>query len=372
MHRGVQEFLSWIRKNPGFPGLAMRGPATAIELGAMEERIVSPLPADLRLVLARHNGGALPTGRLLSAGRRGEGSMLDALEELAGHVGRSVDDPELMLPFYRMDDGGILAFDRSAGPVSDTWPVVDFYPDSGALRLVYRPFDGFCRLCVAEWNDPQFESEFTLERYLESGERHVRIEPDVSVAHATVAHALRRAGKPEDALSAYLEAARCVPSQPWCDWEALKIAVLIGDVRSALEAAQRLCSRAPAQRWVERETSPRMVADVLGHLASVAEPREGLLRLFDQLSEQTQEAEEKQHIAQIRRAVHSDGELPSTVPLRPLAVQGGAGLDGLWREVCAGYEGGTVRDDDLLLEPAYRPLKSEHDLGDVLRIVRRF
>ena len=45
---------------------------------------------------------------------------------MAGRRGVSFLDPELLLPFHRTDTGSYLCFDRSAAPVSDTWPVVDF------------------------------------------------------------------------------------------------------------------------------------------------------------------------------------------------------------------------------------------------------
>ena len=245
MHRGVQDFIAWIEQHPHLGGLTRAAPATAAELALVEERIASPLPADLRFVLSRYNGGELPSGQLLSAGEGSPDSMLAVADELAERLHMPVRDPDLLFPFYRSDDGGILAFDRSAGPVADTWPIIDYYLESGEQRLVHRTFDGFCRLRVAEWTSADFGAEFTLASYLRSGERHVAIEPDVSVAHATVAHALRRAGRPEDALVAYLAAARCVPAQPWCDWEALKLAALLGDGRAAWEALVRLTARAP-------------------------------------------------------------------------------------------------------------------------------
>ena len=37
-------------------------------------------------------------------------------------------DPELLLPFHHTELGSYLAFDRSAAPISDTWPIVDFDP----------------------------------------------------------------------------------------------------------------------------------------------------------------------------------------------------------------------------------------------------
>mgnify|MGYP006992420993 CR=1 FL=1 len=56
--------------------------------------------------------------------------------------------------------------DRSAGPVSDTWPVVDYYPDTGEERMIHRTMDGWCQTCVNEWESGDFGAEFTLDVYL--------------------------------------------------------------------------------------------------------------------------------------------------------------------------------------------------------------
>lgn len=372
MHSGVHGLVNWIGQHPDFEGVQVGGPATAAQLTEVEDRLASPLPADLRMVLQRYNGGSLPSGELLVAGGGGEGSILGVLIELATQLGRSPHDPEVLLPFFRNDDGGILAFDRTAGPVADTWPVVDFYPESGDLRLVHRTFDGWCRLCVAEWTAPDFEAPFTLSKYLESGQRHVQMEPDVSVAHATVAHALRRAGRPEEALHNYLEGARCLPSQPWCDWEALKLSVLLSDLKSALEAASRLSSRAPEGRWAERETSPELVAQVLGAVAADVVPREAVMRLFDQLAAQSRSDEGKALIAGFRRALNAGEAMPAPNPVRPLAVQPAADAERFYADLTAAYEEGRVRDDDLILEPQYQALRSARGFAAILRTPREF
>jgi hypothetical protein len=373
MHRGVHEFIAWVEQHPDPAGLRRTLPATAMDLALVEERIASPLPADLRLVLSRHNGGALPSGQLLRAGDSGPESMLAVADELAERLHMPVRDPELLFPFYRGDDGGILAFDRSAGPVSDTWPIIDYYLESGEQRLVHRTFDGFCRLRVAEWTSPDFGSEFTLPSYLRSGERHVAIEPDVSIAHATVAHALRRAGRPEAALEAYLRAARCVPAQPWCDWEALKLAALLGDGRAAWEAAVRISARAPQPRWRQRETTPVMVADVLSVVAGrLASRREQVLRICDQLAAQAQSEREKQHIAAVRHALHAGTPPPIPLLARVSAVPAAPDVAVWVSAVKEAYRKGKVRDEDLLLDPSYATLRSEFALTDVLRTPRTF
>ncbi len=373
MHRGVQDFIHWVEQHPDFPGLKLNPPPPVADVVAIEERIASPLPADLRTLLLRFNGGVFPSGRLLSASGDGKDTMLGALDELATLLSKSVRDPELLFPFYRADDGGILAFDRSAGPVSDTWPILDYYIDSGEQRLVHRTFDGFCRLRVAEWTAPEFGGEFTLQSYLQSGERHVAIEPDVSIAHATVAHAQRRAGKPEDALASYLRGARCVPSQPWCDWEALKIAVILGDGRSAIEAAARVSSRAPKNRWDQRETTPLMVADVLAVIApALGERREQLLRIYDQLTEQCDDEDDKQHVGAVRRAVFARQIPPPPLPLRTTAVPPDPDATRFFSSLKEGYRRGKVRDEDMLLDPVYGVLRKQYDFAEVLRIPRAF
>lgn len=372
MHHGVQALVGWLSANPSFPGVELRGSATGAHLAAIEDSILSPLPADLRLILRRHNGARLPSGQLLSTDGDRETSIPGVLKELATRMGLPVNDPEVLLPFFRSDDGGILAFDRTAGPVADTWPIVDYDMESEELRLVFRTFDGWCRLCVAEWTASDFREPFTLDKYLRAGERHVQIEPDVSVAHATVAHALRRAGEPERALSSYLTAAHCVPALPWSDWEALKIAVLLRDARAVQEAGGRLCSRAPGARWRARETTPELVADVLGHMAAVIRPKESLLQLFDHLREQAEDAPGREHIGAIRRAVFEGGPPPPTHPIRTLNVALSEDPDVALSSVKQAYRDGTIRDDDLLLEPGFRPLLERGLGGDIIRQARPF
>jgi hypothetical protein len=371
MHRGVQALISWISVNADNPKLSLQGPATVAELNEVEDALVSPLPSDVRLLLSRCNGGQLPSGALLHAGGRGEGSMLGTLAQVAERLGRPANDPELPLPYFRTNDGPLLAFDRSAGPVADTWPIVDGSFD-GELRLVHRTFDGWCRLCLLEWDAPDFDHPFSLEKYLRAGQRHVEIEPDVSAAHATVAHALRRSGEPERALASYLAAGRCVPPLAWCDWEALKLAVVLVDPSSAMEAARRLSLRAPASGWRARATSPAQVADLLGMMVHEIDSLDPLLRMLDQLGAQTADAEQARHIAEIRRAAWSRQALPPTRRARPTAAKPDADLTTWWTALENAYRKGTVRDDDVLLDPAYRPLRQHRPLADLLRIRREF
>ncbi|MBN1652212.1 MAG: SMI1/KNR4 family protein [Deltaproteobacteria bacterium] len=435
MHRGVQEFIEWIRKNSGFSRLSLNPGATTAAFSQIETLIGAPLPQDLRFVLSHYNGGSLPSGQLMGIGGRDPNAIEAVLAILAERAAKPISDPDLLLPFFRTDEGSVLAFDRSAAPISDTWPIVDYSSESGVSRLVFRTFDGWCRFCVADWNAQDFREPFTLEKYLNRGLRHVAIEPDVSIAHATVAHALRRLGKPEKALQSYLRAGRCVPSQPWCDWEALKLAALLGNHRKAIEAATRLCARAPEKRWGERETTPAIVADVLGIIADQGpnrvnvqasdksaanspikpsapegpartvlsvpdEPargrkpvlmddlavvvtlhrysperllnRELLLRFFDQLSEQCGTQGERARVNSIRKAVFSGEPLPATLPINPTAVPKVQNKEQWWEALKQAYRSGEVRDDDLLLDPVYRELGSEHDFAEILSIYRSF
>lgn len=372
MHRGVQALLSWIGENPGHPGVRLAGPAQPSELTEVEDRVLSPFPTDLRILLVQHNGGQLPSGTLLRAGGDGPGSILGELALLATLFGRPPDDPELPLPYFRSSDGALLAFDRSAAPVADTWPVVDCPSDTPELRLVHRTFDGWCRLLLREWTAPDFGAEFSLERYLNGGLRHAEVEPDVATAHATVAHALRRAGEPERALASYLIAARCVPQLAFCDWEGLKLAVLLRDAKSALTIARRLCSRAPERGWQARATTPRQVADVLSLLVAEIDPPEPLLALLDQLGEQARDAEDRSAIAALRRAVFGGDSLPPSQPVRATAVPPQQELGAFWNATEAAYLRGAVRDEDLLLDPAYRALSRHRPLADLLRVRRDF
>jgi hypothetical protein len=371
MHRGVQAVISWITENPGFPGLNVGPAATPSELNELQDAISAPLPSDLRLLLSHWNGGQLPTGTLLRAAGDGAGSILGALRELAARLGRPADDPELPLPYFLGADEALLAFDRSAAPVADTWPVIDCPPQVTELRLVHRTFDGWCRLCLASWTAPDFGERFSLDGYLRSGERHAEVEPDVSAAHATVAHALRRCGRPEDALESYLRAGRCVPSLPWCDWEALKLAILLGNVPYALEVGRRLCQRAPRAGWEARSTTPARVAEVLGLLVAHVDPPDPLLGLLDQLAAQADE-DEQRIVAAVRRAVFSGEALPPTHAVRSTLVPDPTDPDAFYAQVEQAYRKGAVRDEDLLLDPSYRKLDRHRPLADLLRIRREF
>lgn len=374
MHRGVRELIRWAEQNNGKPGVALQAPAQAGDLVTMEQELGAPLPADLRLVLGRFNGAQLPSALLLTAAP-GPGATIDAaLKQVASQRESSFLDPELLVPFARTEHGSVLAFDRSAAPVSDTWPIVDFDPESGDLRLVHRTFDAWCRVQVAEWTSPDFGGAFTLDRYLAQGTRHAEVEPDVSVAHVTVGHALRRAGRPEEALASYLRGARCVPAEPWCDWEALKLAVVLGDDAAVLEAGGRLGKRAPESTWEVRGTTPSRV----GYLVARAfrrVPREDAtpwLRILDHLLLQALPDEDRMACESIRDAADREGEdLPSPHPEHPRKLPPSEPAEAWWGQLQAAYLAGALRDDDLALDPVYDSLPDRR-AADLLRIRRDF
>ncbi|MCS6799801.1 MAG: SMI1/KNR4 family protein [Myxococcota bacterium] len=372
MHRGVARLLRWIDENRDARGLSLRPAASAAEISALEHALGAPLPADLRLVLSRFNGGQLPTGTLLSAGT-GPGTMHEALRRFAEREGLDFLDPEVPLPFLRTDEESLLVFDRSSGPVPDTWSIDDYYEPTRERRLVHRTFDGWCRVAVDTWSVPDDGEGFTLEKYLAQGRRHVEIEPDVCTAHATLAHALRRSGDPEGALESYLRAARCVPSLPHCEWEALKLAALLRRDAEALEAARRVCARGPDSRWQARGVSPGRVADVVARLAARAPDLEPWLALMDTLCEEAPAGPERDHAFAVRRALCTSSALPPPWARDAMPVVAPRpDLGAWWSEAADAYREGRLRDEDLLLDASLEPLGQYRPLSDLLRIRREF
>ncbi|MCB9591715.1 MAG: SMI1/KNR4 family protein [Sandaracinaceae bacterium] len=374
MHRGIREFVRWVQQDENRELVRVEKPATAKEMTALEHQLGAPLPTDLKLVLGVFDGASLPNGVLLSA-RPGPGNTIEAgLKALAEDSDTSFLDPELLLPFHRTEAGSYLAFDRSAAPVSDTWPVVDYDLESGERRLIHRTFDGWCRLCIAEWTAVDYEAEFSVEKYLAQGERHARIEPDVSIAHVTVAHAFRRAGRPEEALESYLSAGRCVPAIFWSDWEALKLAALLDYPAHALEAGVRLGKRAPSSMWDQRETTPSRVAYALARVAPPpGDEQEPWMRILDQLVAQALDPDDEAAAIGIRKSV-ATGERHPPLPHPPqeAEIELPDDLEAQWAHCAAEYKAGSLREDDLLLDPRFAALAEIHDLVDLLRIRRGF
>jgi hypothetical protein len=372
VHRGVQALVGWIDTHNGKAGVTLRPPAAAAHLAALEDMLLSPMPSDLRMLLGRHDGGRLPNGVLLSASPAAQGdSILETRADLATRLGKKPDDPELPLPFYRSDEGAVLVFDRSAGPVPDTWPIADYHLETRETRIVHRTLDGFCSYCVADWTDSDFNAPFSLDKYLKAGLRHAKMEPDVSASHATAAHALRRAGRPKDALASYLRAARCLPALAYADWEALKLAVLLGDVPAALEAGTRVSSRAPRARWRSRETKPLRVAQALSWLAEEKEHRDTIMRLLDQLAAQADPADVPA-IHAVRKAMFTESPMPETLATRATAVPVDPNAKKRWALLEEAYREGRVRDEDLLLDPAYGGREADPPLHLLLAIRREF
>jgi hypothetical protein len=372
VHRGVREFISFIESHVDGEAIRVLPRATDAEFAEIEHALGSALPTDLRLVLSRFNGAELPNGTLLGAGIA-PGSIGACIREYAGEVERDFLDPELLVPFLRTVEGSLLAFDRSGGPVCDTWPIVDYDVELRTHQIVYRTFDGFCRVCVSEWTSPDFDREFDLDGYLRRGERHVAVEADVPAAHATVAHACKRAGLPERALDHYLAAARFAPPLPRCDWEALKTAVLLNRDNSAFEAATRLAAFGPEKVWEKRETTPSRVAEVMAIPAARAADKKPWLRTFGLLLDHTRsDTVAKTLIAALRDAVAEGRPLPPATTSRPSLVPANPDLDAWELSLRAAYMSGHLRDEDLLLDPGLAPLRESRSLGELLSIRREF
>lgn len=376
MHRGVRELVRWLEDHKADPGVTLQPPARMVDVQALEQDLGSPLPDDLRLVLGRFNGAALPGGAVLLTAAPGPGSTIEAvLKELAAQRAVSFLDPDLLLPFGKTEHGSVLAFDRSAAPVADTWPIVDFDLETGETNITHRTFDGWCRLSVGEWSADDRESPFSLDKYLRSGGRHADIEPDISIAHVTVGHALRRAGEPERALASYVKGGRCVPPIAWADWEALKLAAVLEDWRSVLEVGGRLCKRARPDTWERRGTTPSRVAFVLARAMrkSAHEDRVPWTRMLEHLSHQAQGDDDATALFAILDAATDDAvAIPLPSPPQTSEVALDSDVDIAFARVREAYAAGQLRDDDLALDPRYDAIASSYPLADVLRIRREF
>ena len=94
--------------------------------------------------------------------------------------------------------------------------------------------------------------------------------------------------------------------------------------------------------------------------------------MFDQLADQASNAADRAHIVAIRKAAYEKVALPEPIAVRPCAVPAQDSLSEWLAGVTAAYAAGQLRDEDLLLEPAYAPLRDKADLGSVLRTARSF
>ncbi|MCZ7684284.1 MAG: SMI1/KNR4 family protein [Sandaracinaceae bacterium] len=347
--------------------------AAAKEVTALEHQLGAPLPADLKLVLGVFDGATLPNGVLLSASP-GPGDTIEAaLKELAAVRGVSFLDTELLLPFLRTELGSYLAFDRSAAPVSDTWPVVDYDPQADEARLIHRTFDGWCRLCVREWTAADYAEEFTVDKYLRQGERHADIEPDVSIAHVTVAHALRRAGEPERSLESYLRAGRCVPAEVWADWGgplARRAAPLSGRRARGGPAPRQARARGHLGAARDHGLAGRLHAREGG---AGAGRRAGAVAAHPRSADRAGARRRGPRRGQGHPARGGEGrEGAAAEPGARGAHRDRRGRGGPLRRRLRGVSRGSLREEDLLLDPRLDALWSTHDPADVLRIRREF
>ncbi len=378
MHRGVRELVRWLEDHKADPGVALQPPARANDVQALEHDLGSPLPDDLRLVLGRFNGATLPGGAMLLTAAPGPGSTIEAvLKELAAQRNVSFLDPDLLLPFGKTEHGTVLAFDRSAAPIADTWPIVDFDLESGEINITHRTFDGWCRLSVGEWSADDRDAPFSLDKYLRSGGRHAEIEPDISIAHVTVGHALRRAGEAERALAAYVKGGRCMPPIAWADWEALKLAVILEDWRAAQEVGGRLTKRSRKDTWERRGTTPSRVAYLIARAMRKAaqdeEARGPWLRMLDHVSHQALDEEDGAALSAICAAAKSvDAEVPLPSPVQPPALLLDDDPDIAFAQMREAYTSGQLRDDDLALDPRYDAVAGTYPLAEILKIRREF
>ena len=247
--------------------------------------------------------------------------------------------------------------------------------ESGEVRLVHRTFDGWCRVCVAEWSSADYGAAFTVDKYLRTGLRHVEVEGDVSIAHVTVGHALRRAGQPQAALDSYLRGGRCVPQIPWADWEALKIAVLLDAHDSVVEAGARISKRAPSHVWDARLTTPSRVAYVLARYARAleGEERAPFVRAVEHLIPQAQDEDDLKAIEAISEALTAGKpDIPLPDPPQDPAMELSGDIAVQWEAMRAAYKAGQLRDEDLVLDPRYDEFAASNPLGDILSIRRDF
>lgn len=392
MHAGVAAFVRWVESRRNHPEAKVGAPASSADISGLIERLGTTLPQDLRVVMQRFNGARLPAGTLLATHDQGDAmSMESELKRFVAAQGESRAAANVPLPFFKSSEGSVLCFDRGAAPVADTWPVIDFYEETGETRLVHRTFDGWCETVCLQWASADFEGDFTVASYLRQGKRHLEVEPDVSTSHATVAHAYRRAGEPEKALMCYLHAGACIPPLLWCDWEALKMSILLRKTEAAWEAAFRLTSPAPPHRWRERETDPARVADAIARAASLdtgtglsipplrgshgngaPDLRHPWGELMDRLHQSVEDPDERAHVIRVHDRMLR-GEPPGDiVEPEPVPFVVPEDLDAAWSETKSQYHAGHLRDEHMLFSPELEPLRSGRDLSELLRIRREF
>jgi hypothetical protein len=99
---------------------------------------------------------------------------------------------------------------------------------------------------------------------------------------------------------------------------------------------------------------------------------ERLLRLYDQLHAQAESDRERQHIAEIRKAIVTSSAPPVPLAARSPSIAPRADTASWLDALCDGYRRGKLRDEDLLFAPSYAVLRAKYALAQVLRVSRAF
>ena len=269
MHRGVQARHRLDSSNtPVFRGSSCnRAGAAGRELSTVEDahRLAAagrPAAAARRATTAARS----PSGTLLRAGgtrprqhaRRAAGAR-QAPEDVRARSRAAA----AVLPRRRRRAPGIRpqrgARRRTPGRSSTTTSTAA----SSAWCIARSTASAGCAL-ARSGPRPTSAAQFTLESYLRSGQRHVEIEPDVAVAHATVAHALRRAGKPELALRRTCAAHAACRLCRGATGKRSRSRCCSATPMRARGCGARLSRARRQPRWDQRATTPSWSADVLG------------------------------------------------------------------------------------------------------------
>jgi hypothetical protein len=95
------------------------------------------------------------------------------------------------------------------------------------------------------------------------------------------------------------------------------------------------------------------------------------MRLLDQLAEQAAPTDVPA-IHAVRRALFTEAPMPETRATRPTAVPAITNDVERWVALELAYKEGRLRDEDLLLDPAYGGKDADPPLGRLLRIRREF
>jgi hypothetical protein len=99
---------------------------------------------------------------------------------------------------------------------------------------------------------------------------------------------------------------------------------------------------------------------------------ERVLRLYDHLLGQAESERERQHIAEVRRALMTRSAAPPPLGAPIPSVVPHADASAWLAALCEGYRRGRLRDEDLLFAPSFAPLRARYALAQVLRVSRAF